>query len=139
MRYPLILTPDDNGTCLVTSPDFPELVSYGTSEADALDHGRDALETVIAHRISSRETVPGPSAGSATFADLPAIVAAKIGLHHAMLDQNVRKANLARKLGCHLPQIDRLLDIRHMSRLDHIEAALRALGRKLEIGVAEAA
>jgi antitoxin HicB len=35
----------------------------------------------------------------------------------------IGKAELARRLHCHLPQIDRLLDLNHASRLDQLEAA----------------
>jgi antitoxin HicB len=49
------------------------------------------------------------------------------------------KAALARKLGWHLPQIDRVLDLRHASRLDQVEAALAALGRELHVEVRPAA
>lgn len=41
----------------------------------------------------------------------------------------VRKADLARQLGWHGPQIHRLLDLDHASRLDQIEAALAVLGK----------
>jgi antitoxin HicB len=35
-----------------------------------------------------------------------------------------------------MPQVDRLFDLRHASRLDQIEAAARALGRQLEVRIA---
>lgn len=37
-----------------------------------------------------------------------------------------------------MPQVDRLLDLRHASRLDQIEAAARVLGRHLEVRVSRA-
>lgn len=37
---------------------------------------------------------------------------------------------MARRLNCHLPQVDRLLDLLHASRLDQFEAAFRVLGKK---------
>ena len=52
-----------------------------------------------------------------------------------MMEQGVRKAELARRLGWHLPQVDSLFDLRHASRLDQIESAARALGRHIEIRV----
>lgn len=48
----------------------------------------------------------------------------------------MRKAELTRRLGWHMPQVDRLLDLRHASRLDQIEAAAHALGRVVEVRVA---
>jgi antitoxin HicB len=52
-----------------------------------------------------------------------------------MRKQGVRKAELARRLRWHGPQVDRLFDFRHASRLDQIEAAFSALGAKLDVDV----
>jgi antitoxin HicB len=38
-----------------------------------------------------------------------------------------------------MPQIDRLVDLRHASRLDQLEAAFRALGKRLSVEIREAA
>jgi antitoxin HicB len=43
------------------------------------------------------------------------------------------------RLHCHLPQIDRLLDLGHASLLDQIEFALLAVGKRLTISVEGAA
>ena len=51
----------------------------------------------------------------------------------------VNKAEPARRLNCHMPQVDRLLDLRHASRLDQLEAAFRALGKQLPVQVSDAA
>ena len=64
---------------------------------------------------------------------------AKIGLYRAMREEGLGKAELARRLGRHLPQVDRILDLGHASRLDQVEAALHALGRELSVEVARAA
>jgi antitoxin HicB len=42
----------------------------------------------------------------------------------------VGKAELGRRLGRHLSQVDRLLDLRHASQLDQLEMALRALAKR---------
>jgi len=34
-----------------------------------------------------------------------------------------------------MPQVDRLVDIRHSSKLENIEAAFRSLGKNLEVRV----
>ena len=61
--YPITLTSDDNGTLLVTSPDFPELTSFGDTIEDALRHARGALLEAIAARIHDGEPIPEPSSG----------------------------------------------------------------------------
>ena len=60
-----------------------------------------------------------------------------IALQEATPRKHVMEA--ARRLGWHGPQVDRLLDLRHKSRMDQLEAAFRALGRKLGIEVVKAA
>jgi antitoxin HicB len=80
-----------------------------------------------------------PDVPEAPFATLPALTEAKLALYTAMLAAKVGKAEMARRLNCHLPQIERLLDLRHASRLDQLEAAFRALGKQLSVEIREAA
>ena len=56
-----------------------------------------------------------------------------------MREQGIGKAELARRLQCHLPQIDRLLDLEHASRLDQLEQAFAAVGKRLEVAISDAA
>ena len=140
LAYPIELKEDTNRTLLVTFPDFAEATTFGEDESDAVLRAVDALETVLAARIDDREDIPLPSpAAGRPCAVLPALTAAKVLLYRAMLEAGVRKADLARRLGWHGPQIDRLLDLNHASRLDQIEAALAALGKRLTVDLADAA
>jgi len=140
-RYPVTLTPDDNGTLLVRFPDVPEAITYGDDERSALAHAADALETALSLYISAKRPIPAasvPKRGHHAIT-LPALSDAKIGLYEAMREAHVGKAALARRLRCHLPQIDRLLDLNHASRLDQLEAAVRALGKRLVVSLEDAA
>jgi antitoxin HicB len=140
LAYPVVLEPDDNGTLLVTFPDLPEAVTFGADEGDALRRAVDALETILAARIADQEEVPLPSAaGGRPCVVLPALVTAKVLLYRTMREVGVSQAELARRLGWHRPQVDRLLDLNHPSRLDQIEAALAALGKRLDIRMSDAA
>ncbi|HYI92729.1 MAG TPA: hypothetical protein VEX68_04235 [Bryobacteraceae bacterium] len=67
---------------------------------------------------------------------LPALTQAKLSLYAAMVENGIGKAELSRRLNCHMPQVDRLLDLGHASRLDQLEAAIRAVGKKLTLVVA---
>ena len=140
MDYPVRLEPDDNDTVLVSFPDFPEAHTFGTDRADALAHAVDALATVIQAYIADRRPIPAPSTAPARpRVTLPALIAAKVQLYETMRAMRVTKSELARRLRVHLPQIDRLLTIRHGSQVDQIEAAYHALGKRLIIGIADAA
>ncbi len=139
MRYAVELTPDDNGTLLVTVPDIPEAMTFGEDREDALARAVNAIESAIMGAISAREDIPVPTAAGPDYVALPALSTAKIELYRAMREQGVGKAALARRLGVALPQIDRMLDLRHHSRLDAIERALASLGRSVTLIVEKVA
>ena len=139
MRYAVKLAHDDNGTILVTVPDIPEAITFGDDREDALARAADAIETAIMGMIAARENIPPPRAKGREYIALPALTCAKIELYNAMRKSKIGKAALAKRLGVALPQIDRLLDLRHQSRLDALERALDALGRSLTIVVKSAA
>lgn len=131
LSYPVLLA-DDAGTVLVTSPDFPELTTFGEDREEALARAADALEEAVAARISAKEQIPEASGGDVRVA-LPTLTAIKAILYQGMQEQGIGKTELARRLGWHLPQVDRVLDVRHSSRLDRMDAALKAIGRELEV------
>ena len=139
LRYPIVVMPDDNGTLLVTCPDLPEVTTFGDDETDAAVRASDAIATAVQARIAGRLDVPEPSAIDGPFAVLTVSDAFKIELYRAMRTDGVGKADLARRLGCHLPQIDRLLDLSHSSKIGALENALRAVGREVGLVVSKAA
>ena len=132
LTYPILLEKDD-GTLLATSPDFPELTTFGMDRDEALAPAVDALEEAIAARIHDGRKIPAPSQGP-EIAVLPTLTAIKVMLYQGMREQGVGKAELARRLGWHLPQVDRVLDIQHNSRMDQLDAAMAAIGRHLHVG-----
>ena len=134
LAYPIVLE-DDDGTVLATSPDFPELTTFGKDQGEAVFRAVNALEEAIAARIHDHRDIPLPSQG-ANCAVLSTLTSVKVMLYQGMKDQGVGKAELARRLGWHLPQVDRVLDIRHRSRLDQMDAALGAIGRRLHVTAA---
>jgi antitoxin HicB len=140
LRYPVTFKKDGD-TLLVTAPDLPEVTTFGVNKADALMRAADAIATAIQGRISDREKIPKPSQAKRgqIYVSLSSLIAAKLALYDLMIKTGTRKADLARKLGIHAPQVDRLLDLDHDSRLDQIDSAVRALGKELEIRVVEAA
>lgn len=67
--------------------------------------------------------------------NVPLLVAMKAALHNAMIEAGTRKADLARKLDQKPPQIDRLLDVEHASRIETVERALRKLNRSVTVTI----
>jgi len=135
--YPVTLTPDGD-TVMVTFADVPEALTFGADDDEALLQAVDALETALSLYVEARKPLPlasKPKRGQRTVRP-SALDGAKLGVYQAMTEQGIKKAELARRLGWHMPQVDRLFDLRHASRLDQIEAAARVLGRRLEVRIA---
>jgi antitoxin HicB len=68
---------------------------------------------------------------------LPPLTVAKVELYRAAHAQGVSKAELARRMGSHGPQIDRF-DLNHRSAIERVDRALRAIDKCLEISVRDA-
>ena len=135
--YPVVLAPQADGGFLVSFPDVPEAITQGEDEQEALLVAVDALETALSFYIDAHAPLPVPGKprrGQRTVRP-SALECAKLGVYRAMTEQGIRKAELARRLGWHMPQVDRLFDLRHASRLDQLEAAARVLGRRIEVRV----
>ena len=135
--YPVTLTPDDNGTVLVTFEDVPEAITFGADIDEALLNAIDALETGLSFYVDERKPLPAaskPKKGQKTVCP-SALECAKLGVYQAMTEQGVKKAELARRLGWHMPQVDRLFNLRHASKLDQIEAAAHVLGKHVYVQV----
>ena len=135
--YPVTLTRDD-GSVLVTFADVPEAVTFGADEDAALLQAIDALETGLSFYVDSRKPLPAaskPAIGQKSTRP-SALECAKLGVYQAMTEQGIKKSELARRLGWHMPQIDRLFDHRHASKFDQIEAAANVLGKRARVEVA---
>jgi antitoxin HicB len=140
VNYPIVLTPDDNATIFVTCPDLPEVVTFGEDREEAVQRGTDAIEEALAARISRREVIPAPSAAQGRpCVVLPLLTVAKVELYQTARAQGVSKAALGRRLDLHGPQVDRLFDVRHSSKIEQIDRALRVMGKRLEVRVSDTA
>ncbi|MHB1691555.1 MAG: type II toxin-antitoxin system HicB family antitoxin [Thiomonas sp.] len=116
---------------------MPEAITFGMDEDEALLQAVDALETALSFYVDARIALPAvsqPAPGQKTVRP-SALECAKLGVYQAMTEQGIKKSELARRLGWHMPQVDRLFDLRHASKLDQIEAAANVLGRHIEITV----
>jgi antitoxin HicB len=140
LRYRVKLLHDTNDTILVDVPDIPEAHTFGEDREEALLRAPAAIESALMCYIDLHREIPLPRAGGGgPFVTLPALTEAKLALYTAMRTAGVSKSELARRMNCHMPQVDRLLDLRHASRLDQLEAAFHALGKQLSVQVSEAA
>ena len=140
LGYRLVLAPDDNGTILVTSPDFP-LVTYGGDEAEAMSRATDAAGAIPQSLIDHRGPIPVPprSVSGGPMLRLPLQVALKVQLYQALVAAGLTRADLQRTLGGPRESVDRLFRLEHKSGLEQVEAAFQAPGKEVEVSVRAAA
>ncbi len=136
LAYPVKLTPDKHsGGYVVTFPDIPEAITQGDSVDEALKMAHDALETALDFYFDDRRAVPMPSnvKRGQRMVVLPVSVEAKVLLLNEMVRQRVRPAELARRLRTTPQAVNRLVNLRYVSKIDGIAGAMAALGKSLEI------
>ena len=61
LAWPASLVRDNEGRVQVRFPDFPEALTDGTDEAEALREAADCLAEAVAARIADGEDLPAPS------------------------------------------------------------------------------
>jgi antitoxin HicB len=139
-EYPVAVT-QASGAVLVTFRDVPEAATEGENRRAALLRASDALETGLSFYIADRQPLPAPSAArpGEVMVPLSILGTAKVALYEAMRERQIGKAALARLLNVHLPQVERLLDLCHASKMEQVETALAVLGKRLVVSVADAA
>ncbi|MBS0426649.1 MAG: type II toxin-antitoxin system HicB family antitoxin [Proteobacteria bacterium] len=135
--YPARVTRDGEGF-VVTFPDIPEAVTGAADRAEAIELASDALTTAMDFYFEDRRAVPLPSPrkGGQILVDLPASVAAKILMLNEMVAQGTRPAELARLMNVRPQEVTRLMDLHHPTKIDTIAAAIRAMGKRLDLRLA---
>jgi antitoxin HicB len=135
--YPVRLRKSE-GFLVVSFPDIPEAHTQGVDRAEALAMAKEALELSMEFYFDDMRPVPMPSKpkrGQAVV-ELSPSVAAKVLLLNEMLRQKIRPIDLARRLGTTKQEVNRLTNLRHPTKIDRIDAALRALGKRLYVEAA---
>lgn len=137
-KYPVTLTRDKkDGGFVVIFKDIPEAITQGDTVAQALAAAKEALESALDFYFEDKRAVPAPSKPKRGqhVIELPASLSAKVLLLNEMIAQNVRPAELARRLKTTPQEVNRLTDVRHTTRIDGIATALQALGKQLDMRV----
>jgi len=140
-EYPVRLTSGTDGRVLVDFVDFPRLATDGKDKREAFEEAMDALGSDLSIRLSHREEIAAPSAVKRghRLVPVPLWLAPKLALYLAMRDQQVNNSELARRLGVHERVVRRMLDPRHATRTEKIQAALAVLGKQMTVEVRDAA
>lgn len=142
-HYLALFEPDPKaGGYTITFPDFGYGATQGETDAEAMEMAQDLLMLTLADYIREGKPLPSPARHRGRkfrFVPLPALQRAKVDLYRAFLASGLKKAEFARRVGIPKTHVDRLFSLRHRSRLDQIESALAALGKRLHIETLDAA
>lgn len=139
--YPARFTAGGDGRVLVEFVDLPRVATDGKNTREAMEEAVDALGSDLSIRLSRREEIPAPSPAKRGQRQVPVPLwlAPKLALYLAMRGQRVNNSELARRLGLHERVIRRMLDPRHATKPERIQAALRVLGKQLTVELCDAA
>ena len=141
VTYYAVLTAEA-GVYSVVFPDLPYGATQGETVDEALSMAEDFLASALEIVMRKGLPLPAPSRPRGRMVrpiTLPVLPSAKVELYRAFREAGLQKAEFARRLGISKTNIDRLFDPHHTSRMDQIEAAFRVLGKRLTIGLEQAA
>lgn len=140
MRYLAKFIEDGEGF-IVTFPNVPEAMTHGRSRAEARSNAPEALELALLGAYFARGLpFPPPDiqptgGGSFEWVSMPPAAVAKMAFIEAFRASGMTRVALAAKLGKSEAEIRRMLNPTYGSKINTLEAGLRALGQRLVITV----
>ena len=140
--YPASFLREENGRGFyVRFPDVPEALTGGDDLDDALVQAADCLAEAIAGRIRRGDDIPAPSRPKRgqRLIGVPLYLAPKLALYLAMREHGTRNTELAKRLGVSETVVRRMLDPKHGTKPERIQAALAALGKRIVVTFDDAA
>jgi antitoxin HicB len=131
--YPAVFSRDQDGRVLVSFPDFPRAHTDGADRTEAMEEAIDCLGSAIAFAIADKAEIPRPSRlrRGQKLIPVPLWIVSKLALYWALRDLGVNQSELARRLGVRETVVRRMLDPKHDTRQEKIQAALEALGKRV--------
>ena len=134
--YPASFPREKNGPGFhVRFPDLPEALTGGGDLDDTLVQAADCLAEALAGRIARGDGIPAPSKlkRGQHPVSVPLYLAPKLALYLAMREGGIRNTELAKRLGVSETIVRRMLDPKHNTKPERIQAALAALGKRIVV------
>src|SRR5579871_1733649 len=139
--YPASILREDSGKgFFVRFTDLPEALTGGDDLEDSLTQAGDCLAEALAGRIRRGDSIPAPSRlkrGQHPIG-VPLYLAPKLALYLAMRELHMPNTELARRLSVSETVIRRMLNPKHRTKPEKIQAALAALGKRIVIAFDDA-
>lgn len=139
--YPATFSTEDDGRVLVVFADFPRLATDGKDGREAMEEAMDALGSELSIRLSRKENIPLPSPikRGQVPVSVPLWLAPKLALFMAMREQDISNSELAARLNVDEKVVRRMLDPKHETKAERIQAAIATLGKQIAVDVQELA
>ena len=140
--YPASFLREKNGKGYhVRFPDLPEALTGGDDLDDTRELAADCLAEALAGRIARGGAIPAPSKlrRGQHPVSVPLYLAPKLALYLAMREGNMRNTELAKHLGVSETVVRRMLDPKHNTKPERIQAALLVLGKRIVVTFEDAA
>ena len=117
---------------VVSFRDIPEALTQGGTYEEAKKSAKNALITAIEFYFEDMQEIPKPSAPQEGEIEIkmPLNIWAKVNLLNTLIETGTTQAELARKMGKTRQYIHRLIDLHHNTKIDTIDSALEALGKR---------
>ena len=140
--YPARFMAEENGKGFhVRFPDLPEALTGGDDLEDTMLQASDCLAEAIAGRIARGDEIPAPSKPKRGqhLISVPLYLAPKLALYLAMRERRMPNTELAKRLGVSETVVRRMLNPKHDTKPEKIQAALNALGKRIVVTFEDAA
>lgn len=141
-NYPASFLPEPHGKGFhVRFNDLPEALTGGDDLADTFAQAADCLAEAIAGRIARGDNVPLPSKvkRGQHLISVPLHLAPKLALYLAIRERGTTNTEVAKRLGVSETVVRRMLNPRHVTKPERIQAALLALGKRIVVAFEDAA
>ncbi|MCW2194989.1 antitoxin HicB [Bradyrhizobium elkanii] len=138
--YAAVFEPGDRRGIVVTFPDVPEAITQGKDDDDARDQAEEALGLALLSYLERGLDLPKPAARGREFVTIHVApdIAIKLAVLRAFAAAGISKSELGRRIGKDEKEVRRMLDPSHPTKLAPMAEALRALGKRLVVGVDDA-
>jgi antitoxin HicB len=122
----------------VRFPDLPEALTGGDDREDTFVQAADCLAEAIAGRIARGDEIPPPSKArrGQRLVSVPLYLAPKLALDLAMRERRIPSTELANRLGVSETLVRRMLNPKHDTKPEKIQAAL---GKRIVLTFEDAA
>ena len=132
---------EDDRQYYVTFPDVPEAITFGDDMDAALDNAQDGLDVALSTLMKMGLALPAAKAKKAKglhVIHVSAWLAAKLAVYETWREAGISKTELANRMSTTETIVRRMFDPTHHTKLDPLDEAMKAMGKRLAIDVAAA-